>query len=570
MNKQLVNLRESVQTAIDRNRLLRSDWIIRNFKHPKKVKESWSFKDHEYQIDIIDDPAQDMVVKKCAQVGVSELEIRDTLAFCAMHDYVKVAYVLPTSKFSNEFSATRFVPAIESSETISEMMSKDVDNTGVKRIGTCFLMMRGTSGTVAAISVDLDMLVIDEIDFCNQEVIGSFSSRLQHSLLKITKNFSTPTVPDYGVSALFNESSRAIRMVKCGCCGEWVAPDFFRDVIIPGFDKKIEDFRKDDAYHPGIKQSYLSCPSCHNELTVDVLNDPERREWIHEFPGILRRGYHVRPWDVPTFNPIPDVLFGVTRYKLHSDWVNFRVGSDYTSAENSFLIERLEKNTLESTGWSIDNLSTAGVKGIFVGADLGKLAHVLVGVATDMGLTVVAAEVVDVREISENNLGKYLVKLFRGCAGSRIIVDAAPNYETALYLHNTLYEKQAYGAYYGGESKSSLDIYQFNEIKGIVTIDRTASLDDTCKAFNAGTVKWSQMGSLPVVKEHLKSLKKVKKLTSAGATEVWDKTGPDHFGHALNYLYAAYASVEDRFVYKGVGLLPRVSGIVLKQSLSEN
>jgi len=563
---------QGLQTSINRHSLKKSQWIVDNFKHPRNDRIPWSWVDHEYQINIVDEQSTDKCVKKCAQVGLSELSIRESLSFCAMHDYRKLAYVLPTSKFSSEFSSTRFDPAVGSCDYIKSVLSKDVDNTGVKKIGTSFLVMRGTSGTTAAISIDLDAIVTDEIDFCNQDVLGSFASRLQHSDLKITSDFSTPTVPDYGISALYDISTQGRYMVRHSKCGKWVAPDFYNDVVIPGFDEPLSEYKKEDRFHPGVERAYMLCPHCRTSIAWGDFVDPSHRQWVHKHADRPKVGYQVMPWDVPKYNELQDVLFSVHKYKLHSDWVNFRLGLDHSSAENSFLKEVILRNTA-GKGSTLESVVGNGYRRVYIGADLGKTTWIIIGVATEHGLRIVCAESVKVAGLNEQNVGKFLVMLMRQLGGIRSIVDAAPNYETALYMTAQLFEKQAYGAYYGGSKTNILDIYNFNDTEGIVSMDRDASFDDLAKAVNAGIITFAEPTEVvrdkdgnegSVLTKHLCAMKKVKQMTSKGKIATWTNTGPDHFAHALNYCYAAYASVNERFV-SGVSVGVTMGKVKLKQ-----
>ena len=565
MSQRLKLFSQGVRTSINRHALKKSDWICENFKHPRNDRIPWSFKDHEFQIEIIDQESPDKCVKKCAQVGVSELAIRESLAWNAMMDFRKMAYVLPTAKFSSEFSSTRFDPAIESCDYIKQMMSKEVDNTGVKKIGTCFLVMRGTSGTNAAISVDLDYVLVDERNFCNQEVLGQFASRLQHSDLKMTTDFSTPTLPAYGISLLYDQSSKARYRVRHSRCEKWVAPTFFGDVRIPGFDQPMNTFTKDDKFHPGIKDAYVNCPHCNNPIPWSDFCDPSRRAWVHEFPNMDKKGYQVMPYDVPKYNTLPDVLGSIDRYKMHSDWVNFRLGSDHTSSEDSFLEDAFDRSTLKTPGTKLAAMGNSIYRRVFIGCDLGKTSWVVIGVATEQGLMIVCAESVEVKDLDDTGMSGYLLRLFRNLLGVRVVVDAMPNYETAMYLSRNLYEGQAFGAYYGNGSKSDLDIYNFKPADGIVTMDRNGSFDDLVKACNGNKIVWCPGPEHKVVKTHLTAIKKVKKVTAKGDIMHWESTGPDHYGHALNYCYAAYQSVENRFVRKTGGAGVHVGKVKLKE-----
>lgn len=562
---------QGVQTSINRGSLKKSEWIIENFKHPRNSRIPWSFIDHEFQIAIVDTPSPDSCIKKCAQVGLSELSIRESLSFCAMNDYRKMAYILPTAKFSSEFSSTRFDPAIATSSFVKSIISKDVDNTGVKKIGTCFLVMKGTSGTTSAISIDLDYLLCDEIDHCNQDVLGSFASRLQHSDLKITKDFSTPTVPDYGVSALYDISSQGRYRVRHSMCEQWVAPEFYTDVVIPGFDGPMADYRKEDRFLPGVKEAYINCPHCRNPIAWSDFTDPSRRSWVHAYPDRSKQGFQVVPWDVPKYNELQDVLFSIHRYKLHSDWVNFRLGLDHSSAENSF-VEAVIKSNTSGKPSTLSTIVGSGYNRVFIGADLGKTSWIIIGIPVPSGLRIVCAESVKVASLPNASLGAYLVKLYRRLVAQRIIVDAAPNYETAMHLCDNLYSKQAYGAYFSGPKQSLLDIYSFNDDKGIVTMDRDASFDALAKAVNSGEITFCEPTEFnskgeSVLLKHLMAMKKVETKTNKGSIVKWTSTGggEDHFAFALNYLYTAYASVLDRHSPQIV-MGPSLSKVKIKET----
>ena len=384
---------ESLKNSLDRTSLVHSKWIEKNFKDPRNDRKQFSFKDHEFQVEIVDDDSVGVVVRKCAQVGLSTLQIRYILAFCSVNNYLKCAYILPTAKFANEFSATRVQPAIYSSDVVSNLAKEgDTSNVGIKEIGTCFLVMKGSTGQSQAISLDLDLLIVDELNFCDMEVIGSFASRLQHSDLKFTRHFSTPTVADYGIDSLYNESSQAERAVYCSRCNSWQVIDFYRDCIIPGFLDGVAGFNKSSSGFPGIASAYLQCDNCKGELTLENLNNPSLREWVRAYPDRDTSGYQVRYWDVPAYNTTPEVLASSSKYTLHSDWVNFRIGSSYSDQESSFLPEALHLarkpsylneyrgiNNNNST-ITISTISSIISKNVFIGVDLGKVSHVVIGV----------------------------------------------------------------------------------------------------------------------------------------------------------------------------------------------
>ena len=510
--------RQSVEAQIDRGSLVTSKWIEKNFTHPKDDRKAWSFKDHECQIEVANqgDDVREVATIKPAQTGFSTLQIRVILAFLIQHNNLKATYVLPTSKFASEFTQSRVNPTIDSSPVISRLVSNDTDNTSLKKIGSCFLLMRGTSGTTSAISFDLDLIVTDEVDFCNQNVLGSYSSRLQHSDLKLRRDFSTPTLPGYGISAKYDESSQAVRLVKCEHCEHWVELTFFNDVMVPGFnygpgsDKPMSEWRKEHAMHPGITGAWYKCPHCDDEITGEVLNNPERREWVDKHPGHWRKGFSVSPWDVPRYNPLLEILWSVKDYS-YSDYNNFRLGLAYESAENSFLLSVILRNTVVRRV-TLADLLRGGIYGVYIGVDLGKIAHVVVGVPSPRGLDIICTERVKVADLPDCNLGAYLVKLARVTRSVRMVIDAMPDYSVSLHAHQM---GVGYGAEYA--RSSGLDIYSWEENKGVVKIERDGHFDDLASWVNGGRIGFPVGEDL--MSAHLSVLKKAKVQTSKGIEE---------------------------------------------------
>jgi len=177
-----------------------SEWLI---KHTTINSRAWSFRDHEYQRTILDDPAPIKYVKKCSQVGISELAVRRVIAKVQLHAGINAMYVLPTAAFASMFSSTRLASALDSSKEAKESLYK-TDSTTIKRFfNESFVYMRGASRSGQAISVPVTDLTLDEIDFAeDQAVLTSFASRMTHADedLMSQLGFSTPTVPKYGIS----------------------------------------------------------------------------------------------------------------------------------------------------------------------------------------------------------------------------------------------------------------------------------------------------------------------------------------------------------------------------------
>src|SRR5690606_36509710 len=111
MSKEIISrLRERLGCASALTQV--STWLCENTRIEER---RWSFKNHEFQIDIANDPASEVDVKKPTQVGLSELSVRIMLALAAIRRGFKCIYILPSAHFAATFAKTRVDPVIESS-----------------------------------------------------------------------------------------------------------------------------------------------------------------------------------------------------------------------------------------------------------------------------------------------------------------------------------------------------------------------------------------------------------------------------------------------------------------------
>lgn len=552
-----------------------AEWLIKNTKHPKDPNLPWSFKDHEFQIDILNDDAAWVVVRKCSQVGVSELTVRMILAMLAVLRNHTAIYTLPTAGFATKFAKSRFDPVVDDSRVLKELIDPDTDSSALKKIGSNFLYILGTYTQGSAISIPADILVHDEVDFSDQQALTTFASRLGHAKNGgIRREFSTPTVNGFGISKTFEASSQNYRGVVCDNCHETVFPEFFQDVIVPGFEEELEKLERDDLNDPryDFKNAFLSCPKCHQELKLNNLKDPEKRIWVPKHLGRDIHGYQVYPWDVSAINPVSRTLQQLSEYEKKADWVNFKIGLPFEDAESSFLREIMEANKIvgprnpppEEQQDAIDKFDFP--KGLVMGVDVGKVSNVLVGQPIGRNkLDIIWAE--RVRQTGDGALLKRLVFLTKWFGISKAVIDAGPDFTTAMAFVEAFMMGRVFANYYTrARSKNTLSHLQINEEEGIVTSVRTESFDLLAKKVNGGHIRFPKTAETPLVIDHLDYLKRVETQNNQGDLVAnWTATGPDHYGHALNYCNIAANLLDDRFaVSSAVGALPMATAVRLK------
>jgi hypothetical protein len=541
LNPQAQGFLERISAAASNARDLSgiADWVISNTTHPRDPGRPWSFEDHEFQRDILNDGHSRLVCRKCSQVGLSEIVVRLQLALLAIYPSTTAIYTLPTTSFARQFTKSRIDPVIDSSALLSSLVPNHNDSSELKQIGTSFLYIRGSFGQGAAISIPADILINDEVDFSNQQALTTFASRLGHASLGggegVRREFSTPTVEGYGVSKTFDTSSQKYYACKCDHCHNWVIPDFFDDVVIPGFEDKTINLDKSDVIDGTamIAQAYLRCPQsdCHKPLTVANLADPQKRQWIAKYPDREVAGYQVNPFDVPTVNPVAKTLGYITDYDRKADWVNFKVGLPYEDAETSFLLDRIEHYTRAQ--WATPGAGAAS--GCVMGVDVGKTSWVVIGKRVGARIDILYVE--RVKQDGLDHLGSRLQELMDWFGVAVAVVDAAPDFTTALKLIEYNYEGRVYGCYYVRQLPDKLSSQMADAAAGTIRALRTQSLDRLVKQVNTGEIQWPKHHEIDLVKSHLGHLKRVSTMDGSGVmVGQWHSTGDDHYGHALNYL----------------------------------
>jgi phage terminase large subunit GpA-like protein len=188
----------------------------------------FTFEEHEYQVDMLKENATRQCFKKGAQVGATEVNVLKTLHGLLFGRYPQgVLYLFPTVNDVTDFSKGRFGPLVSDNEEVASQVSH-TDAVGVKRIRKSMLYLRGAraTGRIEGIKktssslkgIPVDRLVCDEVDEMEQAMIDLAIERLGHSLVKEEAYLSTPSIPDFGISKLYDESDQRVREIKCSHC----------------------------------------------------------------------------------------------------------------------------------------------------------------------------------------------------------------------------------------------------------------------------------------------------------------------------------------------------------------
>lgn len=541
----LDRIESAIKSKFDQTQAV--EWIT---THTTINNRKFSFKDHEYQERILQSEAPERVIRKCSQVGISELSARMALCFADVMRGFNQIYTLPTHAQAQRFSKTRVDPIIQDSPRLKAKLSKTVDSATTKQLGSNFLYFTGTFGENTAISVPADNLFHDEVDFSDQEVLGKFNSRLTHSPYKWKTSLSTPTVGGFGIDKMFSASKRHFNFVKCCHCSRFFYPDYFEHVHIPGYDDNLLAIDKTLLAGLDWQNAKLLCPHCGKEPDLS----PKYRHWVCENPGesYIAEGFQVSPFDAPACITVPYLIERSTQYPLKRDFINFNLGLPFSD---------------ESSGMQdsdIDRMLSVGENGLggytFIGIDMGGKCHITVAQGLhDVSLTVTQRFAVDMRDIDDvldvlqNNLNPLAV-----------VVDAMP-FTTEVYRFQQKWDN-VYGAFY--KSNASLEIYRVmdhieEEEKSKqdlrqISINRDYAFDALMIDIRAGKVglynqrvSYHVMGELvesdtdvEVYRKQMKEMKRIPqeaKGPNSPPRYRWEKPpqADDHYHHSTLYAYVA-------------------------------
>jgi hypothetical protein len=272
-------------------------------------------------------------------------------------------YLFPTRDDVKDFSKARFDPLIEANPFIgAHVQSTDAQN--IKRIGKGFLYLRGARSTKNVggakksssqlKSIPVDRIVFDEMDEIEPDMITLAEERVSHSDVKEMMYLGTPTIPEYGIDHMYQQSDQRVWMVECKHCGKEASLDL-------EFPASIK--RKVDG------TAFRCCIYCGREVY------PRHGHWVAQYPS---RSKDMVGWWISQLNSVyvdPTHILNLYEDPPHGDLseiMNSKLGRAYIPAEN-----KITEQEVFSTCGSEPMLSNH--KGpTCMGVDVGAKLHVVI------------------------------------------------------------------------------------------------------------------------------------------------------------------------------------------------
>ena len=506
MRKEILKtLIQEIEKKESENSILK--WLDSNqIKNEKEVLIT--FDRHPFLIDIYNDFHPLQVQEKCSQCGMSTAAILKTFFLGKTKNY-SIIHTLPTADFSLDFVKSKVDPIIRANSEVFDI-NRRIDSTRHKQMNLSHFFYRGTFTEKEGISITADVIINDEYDRSDLNVCGVFESRLDFSEYKAKWKFSNPSVPQYGVDALWQESDQKHWFVKCGHCSKWQYLMWPENI----------DFKKE----------VFMCIKCKGEITDE---DRINGLWVDKYKNRDTHGYWVSQMFC-VWHTAKDII-----KKFHNQkrdvFYNFTIGVPYVGSDvnvrREHIIRCLEETSLPS--------SKAKIK--VMGIDQGSTFHVVVGGVEGIDRIYTLS--------SWDEVGKEIARI----RPEICVIDGLP--ETAKVAE--LQEKHGVGTIFPAfykDNPADPRIYRWENQKknrgaSAVYIDRYRSIDDLMREVFEAEIRIYMTSSSPMVEllvAHFESMYRTQKENKNGQTiNLWESsTKNDHFVHAMNYWLAAMKKIK--------------------------
>jgi hypothetical protein len=408
------------------------------------------FNRHEYLIAPYGDNHPFQVYLKGTQLGLTVLAILRALhtARYGGEKYRGIGYYFPSRTDVTDFSKTRVDPLIDDNPGTIGQWVKDTNAANIKKVWNTNLYLRGMRSRVGMKEAPMDFVIFDELDEAPPKSVDMILERMAHSEAGEQLYLSNPTLPDYGVDKLFQNSDQQFWLLKCPKCNHYTnLVDTFPDTILEVRGKTIR-----------------ACEKCHSEL------NPSKGEWVAKRPGITDvRGRQFSQLFSQTKMTAPEKILTTFRSTNNlTDFYNLKIGIAYVEAQNRLSVQQV----LDCCGGA--GIASESDVGTFMGVDQGDNLHVVIGKHHPKR----AGEVIHIGEYLGNKdksgAGwKQLDELMKRFKVMRCVVDGLP--ETK---HARAFAERFHGrVFLSFTSVYQKGSYQWNEKTMMVSSNSTEALD---------------------------------------------------------------------------------------------
>ena len=461
---------------------------------------------------IYDDNHPFIVVQKPAQIGMTECNVNVAFhaALTMRGGRGHVGYIMPTQENADRLSQDRIARAIRESRSLQSLINdpaggvRGPQRMQMRQVGDGLVYLTGADQPSQYTGLDLDLVILDEYDLMKEDILPQAIGRLRSSKRPQLRVTSTPTIPEFGINGLLEQSDLNHYELRCANCGIWLEPSFPEQV----------DFERN-----------LVVCNCGAELSPYL---PGR--WVPRRPDRNEiRGYQLNRLTLPD-PPLAQMRLaanGTIGMRAEEFW-RLDLGVPYVSSDSRISIADLDRCRVEPPPPILAAAPDAVVMGIDVGVHCFWV--VIRGFFKKRSFLLFAGRV--------EGDWDGLVALAKQYKVTWCAVDALPDTRGAMMLQRMLQDAGAYVfiCYYNRQHAHDYDWGP----PATINAARTLALDETFDAFRR------QHHLLPAdarsltggaYYEHMQALVRTTTPDDFGQPiPTYRHTRPDDFAHAENYL----------------------------------
>ncbi len=494
-------------------------WATRN-----KIKlmggTEFATEDCGYLVDIMRDEARRKVIQKAAQARITTIIMLGVL-WAMIHGKRPqgAIYYFPSEKAVEGFSKTRMGPLIADNSCIRKYV-KNTNSVSVKRVSNSFLSLLGATATkiiqgkkdgTAVRSTPADEIVLDEFDLFDPDMAEQTLQRILNSKIGKVTTLGTPTIPDYGISKVYNESDQRHWMVKCSGCNDYTC-------IVDEFPNSIK-------YRDG--KAYMACIHCDKELNVR-----DDGQWVAKYPDRIIAGWLVSHFVNPNIR-LDDIMLRFQQNQKDGkigEFTNSILGRPYIAAEDRLRIADVLACCCNDGPESLSLVGTA------MGSDIGKTNHVVIAQKIDKkrAKIIYMARVKGFKELHD------LAKKFNVKSA---VIDLRP-YEESFRKFQQEEPYKVFGCEYRDRMRQ---FSKRDDEQGVYVIARTEMFDKThAWVKDRGLIIPRKSKEVDEFAKQMCNCAKVLEENEQGDRIYrYRKLGDDHYRNAVNYLYLALTNLHD-------------------------
>ena len=464
---------------------------------------------------------KEVSIKKGTQIGETTKWFIYALHACLHRVYDKsILYMMPTEKLVERTSKVAFDPLIRSNPGLGGG-KKGSNTTFIKQFGGRTINFVGaqpqsvggsdTKDSANLRGISCDLVIRDEIDLMDDDMVEMSRQRLNASDFRHQANFASPTIEDYGIDYLYNQSDMRKWQIKCRHCGKYTClAQEFPDSIIQTDGKWIR-----------------SCIHCRKEIYV------ADGDWVADYPDRRSAGY----WVSGLLSPKADLDEYMFRYyntegTKRAEFMRSILGIAVTEADSQISRDDVLRRCGNSRMVYTTTQETA------MGIDVGSTLHVVVGVKRDRD----SYEILLVKECKDfQEIHDIAMKMnVKSC-----VIDAGPDIHRPKEFRKEM-PFPVWRCRYAGENNPGA---VWKGDTGLVSVNRNEWCDKVRDVLTSDTKMVLPHAEKEIREYATQMTKMVKSVDVNDKTGIrkprWHKRGDkvDHYFHATLYFLVAASRI---------------------------